>query len=141
VRESVERHQSHQQQVDFAYARGKADGHAEAQAEFALQRAVPLLRPSWRVASLSKSDFVLQNTQSEVTMSDVSIRAEMGDFEFLSDTQGPGPFGDQRSFTGRRMGAGRKLGVKFTLSWRDANGDWHRGEVWIEREPIKAITL
>lgn len=101
----------------------------------------PLLRTTWRVVDLEDDRFLLTNTQSGVEISAVSVAAPLGDFEFIGDTQWPGPHIDMQQFRGRRMRNGRSFGVKFAIRYRDADGEWQIGEAWIDKEPRRAVVL
>lgn len=118
---------------------GKAEGRAEAEAEIEAKRAVPLLRPVWRIDPLGTADaYVLKNTQHSVEVSNVSVDASTGEFLFAGATQMRGPFDHHFEFYGQKTDGGRRLGVDFTVKWQDANGEWWDQVVSIEREPRRA---
>lgn len=119
---------------------GKAEGRAEAEAEVAAQRAVPLLRPAWRIDPLGGADaYVLKNTQQGVDISNVSVDAPSSQFLFAGATQTQGPFDRHFEFYGQKTDGGRRLGVEFTVKWQDAHGEWWTQVVSIEREPRRAV--
>lgn len=119
---------------------GKAEGRAEVEAEVAAQRAVPLLRPVWRIDPLGTADaYVLKNTQHSVEISNVSVDASTGEFLFDGATQMQGPFDHHFEFYGQKTAGGRRLGVDFTVKWQDAHGEWDTQVVSIEREPRRSV--
>ncbi|GAA2851891.1 hypothetical protein [Microbacterium arabinogalactanolyticum] len=132
----------HAKELNAAVASARAEGRQQALQLMKEEReATPLLRPVWRVIPLDGDVFVLNNTQSGVELSDVSIAAELGDFEFVGDTQWPGPSVGANKFRGERKRNGRLFGVRFTIRYRDAHGEWQVGEAWIDKEPRKAVIL
>lgn len=132
----------HANELNAAVASARAEGRQQALQLMKEEReATPLLRPVWRVIPLDGDVFVLNNTQSGVELSDVSIAAELGDFEFVGDTQWPGPSVGANKFRGERKRNGRLFGVRFTIRYRDAHGEWQVGEAWIDKEPRKAVVL
>ncbi|MFB7882764.1 hypothetical protein [Microbacterium sp. NPDC056057] len=133
---------AHQRELQSAIASARAEGRQQAIGILKEQRErSPLLRPTWRVVYLEDDRFLLNNTQSGVEISDVSIAAPLGDFEFIGDTQWPGPYSGVQQFRGRRMRNGRSFGVKFAIRYRDADGEWRAGEAWIDKEPRQAVVL
>ena len=132
----------HQRELHSAIASARAEGRQQAIRILKEQRErSPLLRPTWRVVYLEDDRFLLNNTQSGVEISEVSIAAPLGDFEFIGDTQWPGPHGGVQQFRGRRMRNGRSFGVKFAVRYRDVDGEWQAGEAWIDKEPRQAVVL
>ena len=105
------------------------------------REASPLLRPHWRVVPLGGVEYLLNNTQSGVEVNDVSITAPLGDFEFIGDTQWPGPSKGSESFRGERKSNGKLFGVRFSIRCRDADGEWQLGEAFIDKEPRRAVIL
>lgn len=117
-------------------------GRAEALAEVEAQRAEPLIEPVWRVMQTEPGYYVLHNMQNNASVSSISIAAPAHDFLFTSDTQWTGPLvNNVQNFRGERRRRGEALGVRFTIRWRDANGDWRVGEAFIDKEPRRATVL
>lgn len=121
---------------------GRAEGHAEAMTEIAAQRAVPPLRPVWRIDQLAIGDaFALSNTQDGVSVNNVSVDASSGEFVFAGSTQTRGAFDGKLEFRGHKTDFGRRLGVDFTVKWQDTYGEWWSQTVRIEREPRRMTVL
>ena len=134
-REMVALRTTHEAAAEAAFLGGREQGRAEALAEVAAERALPLLRPEWRIVPLEDDLFLLNNTQSGVVVSDISIQAMMGSFEFVGDSQWPGEFSGSQTFRGERIGNGRIFGVDFIIYYRDRNGDAKQGKAWIDKAP------
>lgn len=121
---------------------GRVEGRAEAMAEIEAQRAVPLLRPVWRIDQLAVGDaFVLSNTQDGVSISNVSVDASSGELVFAGPTQTRGAFDGRLEFRGRKTDFGRRLGLDITVKWQDTHGEWWAQTVRIEREPSQMTVL
>lgn len=132
----------HANELKVAEANARAEGHQEALQQIKEARDVtPLLRPVWQVIPLGATAFALRNSQSNVELSDVSIEAPLADFDFNGDTQWPGPSNGAHRFVGERKRNGRLFGVRFSVRYRDAHGEWQAGEAWIDKEPRKATIL
>lgn len=130
------------EQAETAREFGKAEGRAEAIAEVEAERAVPLLRPVWRIDELGSADaFVLKNTQHSVEVSNISVEAASGEFLFAGATQMRGKLERHFEFYGQKTDRGRRLGVDFTVKWQDAHGTWWSQVVVIEREPRRMTVL
>lgn len=117
---------------------GRTEGHAEAMAEVETQRAVPQLRPTWRVVEVADGHFDLRNSQSGFNpkdIQDLSLEAPMLDFAFDGSNQWPGYFPGMVGFEGRRIG---RLTVRFVVRWRDSLGDPCVGEAVLEPKPRRA---
>lgn len=128
--------------VELARADGVSSGRAQALAEFEARRAVPLLRPTWRIDELGTADaFRLANTQHDVTVRNVSVEAATGDFQFASATQMRGDLEQPLEFRGQKTETGRRLGVDFLVKWQDANDEWWSQTVRVGREPRRAFVL
>lgn len=120
---------------------GRTEGHATAMAEVEAQRAVPQLRPTWRVVEVADGHFDLRNSQSGINpkdVQDVSLEAPMLDFAFDGSNQWPGYFPGTVGFEGRHIG---RLAVRFVVRWRDSLGDPCAGEAILEAKPRKAVIL
>lgn len=124
-----------------AYHEGHAAGRAEVTAEVEAQRAIPSLRPVWRIDEAGPAAMSLRNTQEGVEVSNVSVEAPTGDFKFAGSTQLRGRFDGPWVFAGERTRDGRVLGVNFTVKWQDANSDWWAQEVRVDREPRRITVL
>ncbi|RDV46666.1 hypothetical protein DOE76_01065 [Leifsonia sp. ku-ls] len=121
---------------------GRAEGHAKAMAEVEAERAVPLLKPAWRIDPLGTADaFILKNTQHSVDISHVSVDAPTGEFQFAGATQMRGAFDRTFEFYGQKTESGRRLGVDFVVKWQDAHGEWWTQVVKVEREPRRMTVL
>lgn len=120
---------------------GRTEGHATAMAEVEAQRAVPQLRPTWRVVEVADGHFDLRNSQSGFNPKDiqnVSIEAPMLDFAFDGSNQWPGYFPGMVGFEGHRIG---KLSIRFVVRWQDRLGDHKAGEAVLEGKPRRAVVL
>jgi hypothetical protein len=124
-----------------AFEEGHAAGRAEAEEEVAAQRAAPPLQPVWRIddPGPSANIYFLRNVQPGVTVTDVSVEADTSEFVFSGPTQTRGPFENSLSFLGSKSLRGRKLGVSFTVRWRDSNGDSCTRTVKVDRDPNRVI--
>jgi len=120
---------------------GYKRGREEALAEIAAQRAAVLTQPVWRVVDVGDNGYMLNNTQSGVTIGSVSISAEPEVFEFIGDTQWPDLLEGARVFRGERKQRGRKFGVKFEVRWQDAHGDWQVGSAFLDRVSPRAVVF
>jgi hypothetical protein len=89
----------------------------------------------------SNEVYELRNTQPGVVLRDLSMEVPLGDFQFNGPRHWPGEFEEKVEFEGERMRNGKVFGVKFVLRWRDAKGDWHAGEAWMDKEPRRPVVL
>jgi hypothetical protein len=118
---------------------GKAEGRAEVVAEVEAARAVPRLRPVWRIAALGGDQgFMLSNVQTDAVVSDVSIEAPANQLVFTSETQWRGLFNNRVHFNGRAVGFGKSHGVECVVRYRDELGDMKTGAAFLEREPLRS---
>lgn len=140
--EAMQAHKRHLRANETAREFGRVQGRAEAMAEVDAQRAVRLPRPVWRIDEAGGTNsLLLRNMQPDVVLSDVSLEAPLGDFVFAGPSQWPGPMSGPQPFFGERQGNGRAFGVKFIVRWHDANGDPRMGEVFIDKEPRRAVVF
>ncbi|WP_136587385.1 hypothetical protein [Microbacterium hydrothermale] len=126
-----------------ALEEGRAAGRAEVEAEVAAQRAAPPMQPVWRIddPGPGANIYFLRNMQPGVTITDVSVEADSSEFVFSGPTQTRGPFENSLSFLGSKSLRGRKLGVSFTVRWRDFNGDSCARTVKVDRDPSRGIVV
>lgn len=128
--------------AETAREQGLQAGRAAAMAEVEAQRAVPLLKPAWRIDPLGTADaFILKNTQHSVDISNVSVDAPTGEFQFDGATQMRGAFDHTFEFYGQKTESGRRLGVDFLVKWQDAHDEWWTQVVKVEREPRRMTVL
>lgn len=121
---------------------GKAEGRAEVVAEVEAARAVPRLRPVWRIVALGGDEgFMLRNVQADAIVSDVSIDAPANKLVFTSETQWPGLSTNNVHFNGRAVGLGKSHGVECVVRYRDELGDPKTGAAFLEREPLRGISF
>lgn len=140
--EALEQARRTDELTETARELGRAQGRTEAMAEVAAERAVPLLKPAWRIDPLGTADaFILKNTQHSVEISNVSVNAPTGEFQFDGATQMRGKLDRKFEFYGQRTDRGRRLGVDFVVKWQDAHGDWWSQVVRLDREPRRATVL
>lgn len=127
---------------DTSFKDGLAAGRAEAMAEVGAQRAVPALKPVWRIEELGTADaWVLRNAQHSVEVRNVSVDADSGDFVFTGATQSRGTVVTHFEFYGKKARRGQQFGVDFTVKWQDTNGDWWSQVVKVDRDPRRAVFL
>lgn len=139
-REAEARHGKFLANVVAEREAARAKGRAEALAEVEQERAVPLLRPVWRIDRHGEADvYVLKNTQDGVRISNVSVDASTREFHFAGATQMRGDFDRHFEFYGEKTDFGRRLGVDFTVKWQDANGDWRTQAVHVDRDPRRTF--
>lgn len=142
VHEAAEIERAHQLALEQATEAGRAQGRAAAESDAEAKRAVPLLRPVWRIDPVGTADaFVLKNTQHGVEISNVSVDASTGDFQFAGATQMRGGFDGRFEFYGQKTEYGRRLGVDFSVKWQDAHGEWWGQVVRVPAEPRRMTVL
>lgn len=118
---------------------GHKRGREEALAGVAAERATPLLQPTWRAVPLERDEYLLNNTQAGVIISNVSITCDPEEFEFVGANQWPGPFSGSQPFRGQKKRRGQRLGVSVDVRYQDERGDWQTGKAFIDREPMRAF--
>lgn len=118
-------------------------GREQALAEVAAGRAVPLIRPTWRVNVQSAAAHVydLENVQLGSFATDVSIAASSDEFDFEGPNQWAGEFPYSVRFFGAPTRSGRRKGVDIVVRWRDENGDPQEGKARIDSAPRQAVFL
>lgn len=130
-------HKIHEGMIESARARARLAGSAEAWSEVEAQRAVPIVKPVWRVSQVAVDGFRLDNVQVDSVVGDVQIEpTNPSTFAFHSANQWTGvtPF---EYFNGERMRIGRTHDMLFKVQYRDAHGDWRSGNAVLAREPRK----
>lgn len=142
VQQAAEVESAHQQALEEATEAGRAQGRAAAESEAEAKRAAPLLRPVWRIDPVGTADaFVLKSTQHGVDISNVSVDAPTGDFQFAGATQTTGSFDRHFEFYGQKTEHGRLFGVDFSVKWQDAHGEWWGQVVRVQAEPRRMHVL